>query len=311
MPLRSGRSWAVRSAAVWCRWPLPKAGSRRQRRPRLRHLLCRAIPQPAGRRLSNHRRAGRLPAALAVRHAGKRKSARAPNGKRISRSAAAASGKRPVWSDPVPDGGAPTPAAAGWIWSQWTWTQWILWGGMPTVALAAAVSVWIWSSKHPRPSIEAVAAATPVKPPDTQSPEPVRAPEPVEDEAIPLDRRWIPRSAQGLLSFSLQRLVEQPVGRAAFYHLGEVWSRGVQPLFARFKLAPAQNPAFDLVHDRPGPRTWRSMGGCRRDDHRTGAGRKSGSLIVRFRRPARLETRRWDRVRFELARLAASLRSGR
>ncbi len=82
MPLRSGKSWAVRSAAVWCRWPLPKAGSRRQRRPRLRHLLCRAIPQPAGRRLSNHRRAGRLPAALAVRHAGKRKSARAPNGKK-------------------------------------------------------------------------------------------------------------------------------------------------------------------------------------------------------------------------------------
>ncbi|HVX61472.1 MAG TPA: DUF1559 domain-containing protein, partial [Pirellulales bacterium] len=158
----------------------------------------------------------------------------------VTRSAAAASGKKPVWSDPVPDGGATTSAAAGSIWSKWTWTQWVLWGGMPAVALAAAVSVWIWSRNHPRPSIEPVAAATRGEPRQASGPEPAAEPEPVEDEAIPLDRRWIPSSAQGLLSFSLQRLDERPVGQAVFYHLGEVWSRGVQPLFAQFKLTPSQ-----------------------------------------------------------------------
>lgn len=156
-------------------------------------------------------------------------------------SAAAASGKKPAWRDSVSAGDAAAePAAAGPIWNTWSWTQWVLWGGMPALAIAAAVSVWIWSSNRPRVKTEPVAAVSPVEPPLADERERPSEPEPVEGEAAPLDRRWIPSGAQGLLSFSLRRLDEQPAARAVFYHLGEVWSRGVQPLFAQFNLAPEQ-----------------------------------------------------------------------
>lgn len=159
---------------------------------------------------------------------------------RAAASTPAASRSGSAWRDPVPAGGASAATAAGSIWSRWTWTHWVLWAGLPTVALAAAVSLWVWSSKRPPLQAAPVAALEPLDPANAPESEPASAPEAAAPALAALDRRWVPTATQGLLSLPLHQWNEQPTAQAVFYHLGAVWNRAVEPLFTQFDLTPEQ-----------------------------------------------------------------------
>jgi hypothetical protein len=115
------------------------------------------------------------------------------------------------------------------------WIRWSLFAGAPLAGLVLVVGGWLLIGRS-RPETEVAVAplvdVPPEVPQETEEPSPPLAEMPAP-APVPLDRRWLPAAAQGVLSLQPRDLEQQPTARTVLGHTGALWN----PWFAKFQSA--------------------------------------------------------------------------
>ncbi|HEV3023953.1 MAG TPA: DUF1559 domain-containing protein [Pirellulales bacterium] len=133
----------------------------------------------------------------------------------------------------VPDAAAGASTKAVWI-------KWGTFVGAPLAGLGLIVGGWLLFSRS-RGEPELLLAPTADVPQrelrEVQEPSP-----PLDDAPVPpapLDRRWLPSAAEGVLSFRPRDLEQQSAARTVLGHTATLWNPTLATFFASFPLTPA------------------------------------------------------------------------
>ncbi|HEV3003787.1 MAG TPA: hypothetical protein VGX78_04970, partial [Pirellulales bacterium] len=119
------------------------------------------------------------------------------------------------------------------------WIKWSTFVGAPLAGLGLIVGGWLFSSSRNEPELT-IAPIADVPQPELREPqEPAPPPADAPAPPAPLDRRWLPSAAEGVLSFRPRDLEQQPAARTVLGHTATLWNPALATFFASFPLTPA------------------------------------------------------------------------